>query len=388
MHKKDNGNDNNNTKNSSSSPLPSKHSEEEEMKSRRERLSRILQMLKISHDSQISERAFKTIEKAMIEETKTYGYWIVALNAIADSCLAIKHIFSLSEIYDFLTVAVATNIENEKRRRTKAIDDIIFKIYTDIMTNYQSSDDRLKTNYPKITVDVIAILAKGMDTKGKKTATYNVESYYQARKLNTSNAAHATMTSPTTVTTAAAAAAGIVSIKKEGKHPHKSCTLSKSKETLSTSSHSDDDDERFSISEEQQKELIETLNQITGRSNKSLEVSLANLQRIDIRRIRDICANYNKLKRYCELVSGSDNKFRVEIQKELGKKLTNHQLQHAANSIRKARQYIENLLDGKFVPHGSYGINHTKHNLEYGYQLIGVMQPSRRKGVKEKTTKK
>jgi hypothetical protein len=151
---------------------------------------------------------------------------------------------------------------------------------------------------------------------------------------------------------------------------------------LSTSSHSNYDDEHFSISEEQQKELIETLTQITGRSKKSLEVSLANLQRIDIRRIRDICANYNKLKRYCELVSGSDNKFRVEIQKELGKKLTNHQLQHAANSIRKARQYIENVLDSKFVPHGSYGINHTKHNLEYGYQLIGVMQPSRRKGVK------
>ena len=52
------------------------------------------------------------------------------------------------------------------------------------------------------------------------------------------------------------------------------------------------------------------------------------------------------------------------------------------NSIRKARQYIENVLDSKFVPHGSYGINHTKHNLEYGYQLIGVMQPSRRKGVR------
>jgi hypothetical protein len=36
-------------------------------------------------------------------------------------------------------------------------------------------------------------------------------------------------------------------------------------------------------------------------------------------------------------------------------------------------------LDGKFVPHGSYGINHTKHNLEYGYLIVGLMQPSRKK---------
>jgi hypothetical protein len=259
MHMKDNGNDNNN-KNSSSSPLPSKHSEEEEIKSRRERLTRILQILKISHDSQISETAFKSIEKATIEQTKTYGYWIVALNVIANSYLATKHILSLSEIYDFLTVAVATNIEDEKRRKTKTINDIIFRIYTDIMTNYQSSDDRLKRNYPKIIVDIIAILAKGMDTEGKKTATYNVASYYQARKSNTSNAADATTTSTATVrTTAAAAAAGIVSIKKEDKHPHKRYTLPKSKEVLSTSSHSNYDDEHFSISEEQQKELIETL---------------------------------------------------------------------------------------------------------------------------------
>jgi hypothetical protein len=55
--------------------------------------------------------------------------------------------------------------------------------------------------------------------------------------------------------------------------------------------------------------------------------------------------------------------------------------------------YIENVLDGKFTPHGSYGINHTKHNLVYGYLIVGLMQPSRknkyekRKDMKEITTK-
>jgi hypothetical protein len=74
-------------------------------------------------------------------------------------------------------LAVATNIEDENRRRTKAIDNTIFGVYRDIMTNYQSSDDKLKIAYPKIIVDVIAILAKGLDTEGKKVAKYNIESY-------------------------------------------------------------------------------------------------------------------------------------------------------------------------------------------------------------------
>ena len=55
------------------------------------------------------------------------------------------------------------------------------------------------------------------------------------------------------------------------------------------------------------------------------------------------------------------------------------QIQHAASSIRKAKSYIENVLDGKFTPHGFYGINHTKHNLEYGYFIVRLMQPSRKR---------
>jgi hypothetical protein len=71
----------------------------------------------------------------------------------------------------------------------------------------------------------------------------------------------------------------------------------------------------------------------------------------------------------------------MALQNERGKKLSEHQLYHAANSIRKAKLYLENVLDGKFIPHGSYGINHTKHNLEYGYLIVGLMQPSKRRTI-------
>jgi hypothetical protein len=46
--------------------------------------------------------------------------------------------------------------------------------------------------------------------------------------------------------------------------------------------------------------------------------------------------------------------------------------------VRKVKLYIENVLDGKFVPRGSYGINYTRHNLEYGYLVVGLIQPSRK----------
>ena len=98
---------------------------EEELKSMKGRLTRCLQLLKIDNDNQISKTATKLIEKAISEQTakKTnVGEWIIALNAIAGSCLLNQRVFSQSEIYDFLTVAVTTSIEG----RTKVIDEIIF----------------------------------------------------------------------------------------------------------------------------------------------------------------------------------------------------------------------------------------------------------------------
>jgi hypothetical protein len=109
------------------------------------------------------------------------------------------------------------------------------------------------------------------------------------------------------------------------------------------------------------------------------------IQRIDILRIKDLCKNYDKLQKYSKIITDTDGlqKFKTALQNETGKKLSDHQLQHAANSIRKAKLYIEDVLDGKFIPHGPYGINHIKHNLEYGYLIVGLMQPDR----KRRTTK-
>lgn len=313
------------------------------MNSLKEVLSRCLQMLKINHYKDINQSSIHYIENSSQEHITAFGNWIICLNAIADSCLANKRTLSQSETYDFLTVAVATNIEEKKRNKT--MDDIIFRIYRDIMANYETSEYKLKIAYPKIIVDVVAILAKGLNLDGKKVALYQVELYYQKRKETAISIVPKTITIPRSTS---ATAASIV-------------TIEKKKDALY-------------INEDDKEKTIDILNNLTGRTKKELELSLSKLQRIDIIRLWHLCENYSKLQRYCEIIHGSEERFKVELQKDLGRKLSIHQLQRAATSIKQAKMYIENVLDGKFQPHGSYGINHVKHNLEYGYQLIGLIQ--------------
>ena len=128
-------------------------------------------------------------------------------------------------------------------------------------------------------------------------------------------------------------------------------------------------------------DLVRRLSQMTNRQRKELEESLAKLQDSDLKRVSELCRNYSRLQHYSKLLTeeGSQEQFRKEIQRELGRKLKSPQLKYAINSIKRARTYIENILDNKFVPDASHGINHVKHNLEYGYQLINLIDRTRRR---------
>jgi hypothetical protein len=363
---------------------------QQELQCMKERLTRCLQLLKINHDNRISTTAFKLIEKAVHEQIPKkpyFGQWIIALNAIAGSCVLNQRVFSQSEIYDFLTVAVTTSIEG----RTKVIDEIIFRIYRDIMTNYESSDNKLKIAYPKIIVDVVAILAKGVNANGKRIPIHNVESYYQMRKSDVGTSSYAadaasikgvvpiTTTTPAAVSTSATASS-IKSIQRIGKREEKEPGAKHMAKSEPVSSDYKEQQQLYKEDEEED-ELIESLNKITDRNKKDIQAAIAKLQRIDILRISDLCKNYNKLQKYSNLITDAKNqqKFKTALENDIGRKLSDYQLQHAVNSIRKAKLYIEKVLDGKFIPHGSYGINHTKHNLEYGYLIVGLMQPSRKR---------
>jgi hypothetical protein len=330
-------------------PLPS----EEEIKCIKERLTRCLQLLKLNHDDRITKTAFDLIEKSGTYGLKSRnGNWIIPLNAIAGSCLLNQRVFSQSEVYDFLTVAVTTSLE----KRTKAIDELIFRIYKDILATYEGLDDKLKITYPKIIVDVVSILASGVDTIGKKTPVHNVEIYYQTRK---SDVISSTPVIPTSTSATMATATSIQGIEREPKVQDDSTDKDEAKEP----------------------ELVAVLAAITGRSKKDIEASLGKLERRDFLRITDLYKNYSRLQKYSKMVIEGGNflQFKSELERDIGKNLSTYQVQHAANSVRRVKLYVENVLDGKFIPRGSYGINHTRHNLEYGYLVVGLMERSRKR---------
>jgi hypothetical protein len=295
-------------------------------------LNYCLDALKIRNDS-IGFQPDNTepfLKNITTENVAIFNLRILVLKFIADFIASsFGRIIPQSQLYDFLTLATE-GIREQRRLGTR---DIVFKIYQDIMENYQNSDNIIRNNYPGIIVDVVAVLDTGLDTTGKKVAIYGVYDYYLMRKSQ-------------------------VNVLSEPKIK----TVDKTQHQIMG-----------------EHILIQTLAQITGRSEEELELLLTKLTESDIRKISNLCTNYTRIEKYCRLILTSPKDFRSEVEKELGKKLTDNQVQIAAISIRKVAKYIENILDGKFVPHDSHGINHIKHNLEYGYQVMGLIESKRKR---------
>jgi len=285
-----------------------------------------LDILKVKEETEVGREIAELAVKRLSQNGVGDGKWLTVTKTIADICGENgRHIFTQSELYDFLTLA--TKQTDKIHGRVFASSDIVFKIYRDIMENYHSADRFLKANYPKIIVDMVSVLMDGRDTFGREVSAHSMERYYQARKSEIPNP-------------------------------------------------KGDSSKHIGIVEKDY-DLIESLNQITGRKRSDLIESLSKVESADVGKLTDLCLNYNKLQKYSSLIS-SEGEFKKEVEHELGRRLTYNQLQHASVSVRKSRDYIENVLDGKFVPHGSHGINHVRHNLEYGYQLMGLIERKKR----------
>jgi len=285
-----------------------------------------LDILKVKEETEVGREIAELAVKRLSQNGVGDGKWLTVTKTIADICGENgRHIFTQSELYDFLTLA--TKQMDKIHGRVFASSDIVFKIYRDIMENYHSADRSLKANYPKIIVDMVSVLMDGRDTFGREVSAHSMERYYQARKSEIPNP-------------------------------------------------KGDSSKHIGIVEKDY-DLIESLNQITGRKRSDLIESLSKVESADVGKLTDLCLNYNKLQKYSSLIS-SEGEFKKEVENELGRRLTYNQLQHASVSVRKSRDYIENVLDGKFVPHGSHGINHVRHNLEYGYQLMGLIERKKR----------
>lgn len=314
-----------------------------------------LNILKIEIDNEIYRNALELVQKDPKESGNVSNEWIRAIKIIANAHSSLtSYVFSQSQLSDFLTLS-AKGIE-EKRMSSQIINNVILKIYRDIIENYENFSHSLKLNFPTIVVDVISIINQGIDTKGTKVSSIGIEKYYQLRKQQSMTTSEEQ--------------------KKEWKTP---VTVIATSTTTADAIHK----ERLLLSN---KDLVERLAHITNRERKELEESLARLQDSDLKRISEICRNYSRLQKYSRLIiEGSGQEFRKEIETELGREIAAYQLGRAANSVKRVRVYIENILDNKFIADVSHGINHVKHNLEYGYQLMNLIERTRRTIQKKKT---
>jgi hypothetical protein len=307
-----------------------------------------LNILKIEIDNEIYRNALELVQKDPKESGNVSNEWIRSIKIIANAYSSLtSYVFSQSQLSDFLTLS-AKGIE-EKRTSSQIINNAIFKIYRDIIENYENFSHSLKLNFPTIVVDVISIINQGIDTKGTKVSSIGIEKYYQLRKQQSTAISEEQ--------------------KKEWKTP---VTVIATSTTTADAIHK----ERLLLSN---KDLVERLAHITNRERKELEESLARLQDSDLKRISEICRNYSRLQKYSRLIiEGSGQEFRKEIETELGREIAAYQLGRAASSVKRVRVYIENILDNKFIADVSHGINHVKHNLEYGYQLMNLIERTRR----------
>jgi hypothetical protein len=290
-----------------------------------------LDVLKIKEDSEVYRNAVK------LSPIESENNWISAIKIIANA--SHSYTFSQSQLADFLTLA-AKGIEHTNT----SSDTIVFKMYRDIIENYDNFSESLKSNYPRIIVDVISTI-----NHDSRVNPIIIEKYYQLKKQEAALAKKEeehlgkTLTTPSSSTTAAA--------------------IHKKKLPLSSD------------------ELIEGLAQITNRDRIALQKAVERLPYSDLKKISELCRNYSKLQYYSKLITkeGQQQELKNNIQREIGREVRSDELGHAVRSIRRVQLYIENILDNKFKLDSSHGINHVKHNLEYGYSLMNLIELPRRK---------
>ena len=325
-------------------------------------LSQTLDELRITNNK-IKQNTSSLVKN--LETSNNDEFWINIMKAIVVICDENKYIFSKAELCDFLTIGARgldnkkyeTIVNSENQLMNKVVSDAIFSIYKDIMENYDNIDNELKDYYPKIILNIISIIRRGSDISGEKLNLYGLERYYLKNKHDAVNG-KLDISEPI-----------VTDVQKtdniDAKKPNDNSSLQplippSVKENIMS-----------------KKDLVNSLSVITGRKKNELNELLAKIPEQDFKKINDLCINYSKLQKYSKLIGTEEFSHQIEI--ELGRKLNDRQLQHATISIRKVKSYVENVLDGKFVPHGSHGINHVKHNLEYGYQLMGLIEYRRRR---------
>jgi hypothetical protein len=105
------------------------------------------------HDGEIGTKVRKLLRTQNAAFFSTYHKRLITLKIIAHFVTLTSNTLSQSQLYDFLMLSTATLSAEEMKeykRLQGTTNDIVFKIYGDIIENYQTANDILRLNYPRL----------------------------------------------------------------------------------------------------------------------------------------------------------------------------------------------------------------------------------------------
>jgi hypothetical protein len=303
--------------------------------------------------------------------------YVVVLKTIANFLQSNRVVLAKNKLYDIFITSYKLLLTNPNKAKESPVRagseityNIFFEICNDLLSSYDHYDEKFIIQIPNLIVDVIAVLFFKRDPYGKKISTFQIRPYYVSKKnsLMNSDFLYATIVeehSPDAVSSLKGVNAQSHGITDKVAHSQKMHRLD---------SNSNNDvihgDEKL-VDED----VLHRLSQITRRGDDSIRQSLTALPKKEIKKLYDICNNYNRVIEYGKLDSLKDFKLAIEL--DLNRSLSDMQVRHSQLSIKKVRNYVENMLDKKFEPHMTHGINHVKHNFEYGFRLVGLISNSK-----------
>jgi hypothetical protein len=224
---------------------------------------------------------------------------------------------------------------------------------------------------PSLIVDIITILFFKSDTYGNRISNFQLKSFYMSKKESLIDKSYSYPLKALSYNNTFPEHKYIKNNHNEKEGQHKILSDNIDQCYITTSVNMINNNHNQSI----ENEILFKIAKITNRNIESIKQSLLKLSEKEVKKLYDICNNYNKIMEYNKINNIKD--FKSEIERELKRPLSDKQARHSQISIKKVQFYVESILDRKFEIHLTHGINHVKHNFEYGYRLAGLLKNSK-----------
>jgi hypothetical protein len=323
----------------------------------------------------------------LFPDIKVIDPYMILLKTITIMIQNEKFVLKKNDVYDFFIMSYKFLVDHLIKKQVNSIpftistyDNVVFEICDDLLRNYDNFPNNVKIQFPNLLVDIMSIIFFKTDLEGKKISLFQLKSYYDSKKTILVSQKYSYPSRDLNSLSNTSSSEPSEQVLQDSDNIEDSSTSKTNYAATKGGSR------RFHTSNHEENkiypigEIAYKIAQIIHRDPSQVKNSLSALPAKELQKLYDICNNYNKILRYGKLTELKD--FKLEIESELGRSLSDKQIRHSQISIKKVQFYIENILDGKFEPHLTHGINHVKHNFEYGYRLVGLISNTKSKNKK------